>query len=68
LISARNKFRGTITDIKLKDIIGEVRVKLKGTIRVKCVITWEAAEELNLKAGDKVSALIKATEVMIEKK
>jgi len=38
-----------------------------GEHRVTGVITREAAEELALKEGDSVVAVIKATEVMVEK-
>jgi molybdopterin-binding protein len=38
-----------------------------GDHRVTGVITREAAEELELKEGDSVVAVIKATEVMVEK-
>jgi molybdopterin-binding protein len=38
-----------------------------GDHRVTGVITREAAEELELKEGDAVVAVIKATEVMVEK-
>jgi molybdopterin-binding protein len=34
---------------------------------VESVITKRSAEEMKLKAGDEVSAVIKSTEVMLEK-
>ena len=36
-------------------------------IFIESVITRRSAEELNLKQGDNVTAIIKATEVMIQK-
>jgi len=34
---------------------------------IESVITWDSAEERHLKKGDQVAAVIKVTEVMIEK-
>jgi len=38
-----------------------------GTSVIESVITKRSAEEMKLKVGDKVSAVIKSTEVMLEK-
>jgi len=43
-----------------------VTVKVDNNV-IESVITKRSAEELNLKRGDKVTAVIKATEVMIHK-
>lgn len=65
-ISARNRLVGKITEIKLGDILAHVTVKV-GDNLVESVITRASAEELKLKVGDTVGAIIKATEVMIQK-
>ncbi|HST09993.1 MAG TPA: TOBE domain-containing protein [Terriglobales bacterium] len=65
-ISARNKLRGTIEEIKLGDITAHVVVRM-GDNLIESAITRGSAEELNLKQGDTVSAVVKATEVMIQK-
>lgn len=65
-ISARNKLRGTIEEIQLGDIVALVLVRV-GDNLVESVITRRSASELGLKKGDTVTAVIKATEVMIEK-
>ncbi len=65
-ISARNHLKGKIVDVKLGDLIAQIRISVEaGT--VESIITRESAEELNLNKGDSVSAVIKATEVMISK-
>ncbi len=65
-ISARNHLKGKITDIKLGDIMAQVTVKV-GQNLIESVITRQSAQELGLKKGDEVTAVVKATEVMISK-
>jgi len=65
-ISARNKLRGTIEEIQLGDVMAHVVVQV-GDSLIESVITRRSADELKLKEGDTVSAVIKATEVMIQK-
>ena len=65
-ISARNHLKGEITDVLLGTVTALITVKI-GDNLVESVITKRSAEELALKKGDKVTAVIKATEVMIQK-
>lgn len=67
-LSARNRLKGTVTKIKKGGVVAGVEIKLAGSgSLVYSVITLEAVDELNLKVGDKVAAIIKSTEVMISK-
>jgi molybdopterin-binding protein len=65
-ISARNKLRGKIEEIQLGDVMAHVVVRV-GDNLIESVITRRSADELKLKKGDTVSAVVKATEVMIQK-
>ena len=65
-ISARNKLRGKIEEIQLGDIMAHVTVRV-GDNLIESAITRRSADELKLKKGDTVSAVVKATEVMIQK-
>jgi molybdopterin-binding protein len=65
-ISARNKLRGTIEEIQLGDVMAHVVVRV-GENLIESVITRRSADELKLKKGETVSAVVKATEVMIQK-
>jgi molybdopterin-binding protein len=65
-LSARNHLKGEITDILLGTVTALITVKV-GDNLVESVITKRSAEEMGLKKGDKVIAVIKATEVMIQK-
>jgi molybdopterin-binding protein len=65
-ISARNQLRGTIQQIVLGNVMAHVVVRVGENV-IESVITRRSAEELELKQGDTVTAIIKATEVMIQK-
>jgi molybdopterin-binding protein len=65
-LSARNHLRGRIKDVELGDIMAHIVVTV-GDNEIESVITRRSAEELNLKPGDEVVAVIKSTEVMIQK-
>jgi len=65
-ISARNQLQGKVLKVILGDIMAHVDVKI-GKSQIESVITRRSAEELGLKKGDKVTVVIKSTEVMLEK-
>jgi molybdopterin-binding protein len=65
-LSARNRLQGTVDDIIWGDVLAHVTVRI-GEDVIESVITRRSGEELQLKKGDRVSAVVKATEVMIEK-
>jgi len=66
MLSARNRFEGKIKSLKLGTVMAEVVVGV-GSLEFVAAITRGSAESLGLKAGDTVKAVIKATEVMIDK-
>jgi molybdopterin-binding protein len=63
-LSARNQLRGTVKSVKLGSIMAEVVVDLNGQ-EVVSAITRGSAERLGLAEGTQVTAVIKATEVML---
>jgi len=65
-LSARNHLKGEVMDVLLGTVTALITLKVGDNV-VESVITKRSAEELNLKKGDKVTAVIKATEVMIQK-
>jgi len=65
-LSTRNQLAGKVTDVKLGGIMSEVTVDVAGQ-PIVAAITRESAERLELAAGDEVTVLIKATEVMLGK-
>ena len=66
MLSARNQFKGTIKSVKLGNVAAEVIVEV-GSLEVVSMITRASAEQLGLKVGDQVRAIIKSTEVIIDK-
>ena len=65
-LSARNRLKGKIVELQLGSVMAHVAVKVGENV-VESVITRRSAEEMKLKVGDTVSAIIKSTEVMLEK-
>jgi molybdopterin-binding protein len=65
-ISARNQLKGTIKQISRGSVNGEVIVDIGGQI-VTSSITLVSIDRLALKVGDSVTAIVKATDVMIGK-
>ena len=65
-LSARNRLEGEIVELQLGGVMAHVAVRV-GTNVIEAVITRRSAEEMKLKVGDKVAAVIKSTEVMLEK-
>jgi len=63
-ISARNQLRGTVREIKRGEAIANVAVDVAGQ-RIVASITVEAVDELALSEGSEVTAVIKASDVMI---
>jgi len=66
-LSARNQVKGTIKEIKIGSVMAKVRVEIPGGNVINSMITIDSVEELNLKVGDEVFAVIKSTDVMIAK-
>ena len=65
-ISARNQLTGRITEILLGEVMAHVSVRVGKNV-IESVITRRSAEQLGLKKGDTVTAVIKSTEVMLMK-
>jgi len=66
-ISARNRLKGVVKGVEKGDVIAKVKIEIGAPVVVTALISKEAVEDLNIKTGDSVEAVIKATEVMIAK-
>jgi molybdopterin-binding protein len=64
-ISARNQIKGTVVDVKKGATTSHVRVDIGGGNIMTSAITNEAVDELGIKAGGKVTVVVKASDVMI---
>jgi molybdopterin-binding protein len=65
-VSARNQLKGEITDIVLGTVMAHITIQVGENV-IESVITRRSADEINLKKGDSVTAVIKATEVLVAK-
>jgi molybdopterin-binding protein len=63
-LSARNKLSGTVKSVNRGEAIANVELEVSGQ-RLVASITVEAAEELGLEPGRQVTAVIKASDVLI---
>ena len=66
MLSARNQLKGTVKSVKLGNVMAEVVVQV-GDLELVSAITRGSAEALGLKQGDSVTAVIKSTEIIIDK-
>jgi molybdopterin-binding protein len=63
-ISARNQLKGTVRAIRRGEAIANVQLDVAGN-RLVASITTEAVDELGLSEGSEVTAVIKASDVML---
>jgi molybdate transport system regulatory protein len=66
-LSARNAFDAKITKIERGEITSLVRMSSVSPVQLTSIISKEAVEDLELREGDRVKAVVKATEVMVAK-
>ena len=66
-ISARNAIKGRIKSVEKDGVAAKVKIEIEVPATITSLITSEAAEYLKLKKGDRVKAIVKATEVMVGK-
>ena len=65
-VSGRNQLAGKVVSIRIEGLLAEVVLSI-GDAHVTAIITAGAVRELQLKKGDAAAALIKSTDVMIER-
>ncbi len=65
-LTTRNQLRGAVQGVVTGSVMAEVRVDVHGE-QLVAAITRHSAERLNLREGDAVTVLVKATEVMLAK-
>lgn len=66
-LSARNAVKGTIENIHKGAVTTTVKIDVGHGIHITSSITNDAAEDLALKTGDSVTAIIKSSDVIIGK-
>ncbi|HKL30386.1 MAG TPA: TOBE domain-containing protein [Natrialbaceae archaeon] len=66
-LSARNRLSGTVKSVRSEGLMGEVVVELDDGQEITSTITSNSVDRLGIEEGDEIDAVIKATEVMVEK-
>jgi molybdopterin-binding protein len=65
-LSARNRFNGVVTDVKVDGPIAQVELVVSDPVRLVAVVTRDAVEELGLRPGMPATAIVKSTSVMVQ--
>jgi len=65
-MSARNRLRGTVREVKVDGLLAQVEIVVTEPARVVAIITRDAVDELGLKPGSPATAVVKSTSVMVE--
>jgi molybdopterin-binding protein len=66
-LSARNLIPGTVKSVTMGMVNAEVVIEIAPAVEVVSVITKNSVERMDIKVGDEVEAMVKATSVMIAK-
>lgn len=66
-ISARNQIAGTVTGVHPGAVNATVKVDIGGGTIVTSSVTNEAVTDLGLAVGDRVTVIVKASDVLIGK-
>lgn len=65
-VSGRNQIVGKVVSVRIEGLLAEVILSI-GDSKITAIITANAVRELRLKRGDAAAALIKSTDVMVER-
>lgn len=65
-VSGRNQLAGKVVSLRVEGLMAEVVIAV-GEQRITSIVTAGAVRELGLKKGDAVAALVKSTDVMVER-
>jgi molybdopterin-binding protein len=65
-LSARNRFHGTVREVKVDGLLAQVELLVTEPTRVVAIVTADAVAELGLRVGSSATAIVKSTSVMVE--
>lgn len=66
-LSARNLLNGIVTDVKVEGLMAQIEMVVGDPVRLVAVVTRDAVEELDLRSGMSVTAVVKSTSVMVQR-
>jgi molybdopterin-binding protein len=67
VLSARNRFRGIVREVKRDGLLAQIEIDVTEPVRVVSIITGESLDELDLRPGMSATAVVKSTSVMIQR-
>jgi molybdopterin-binding protein len=65
-LSARNRFRGVVTEVKTDGLLAQVELVVSEPVRLTAIVTSDAVADLGLRPGMTATAIVKSTSVMVE--
>jgi molybdopterin-binding protein len=65
-VSARNRFSGIVREVKVEGLMAQVEMVVTEPAVLTAIVTADAVEELGIKPGNHIVAVIKSTSVMVE--
>jgi molybdopterin-binding protein len=65
-MSARNRFSGIVREVRVEGLMAQVEMVVTEPAVLTAIVTADAVEELGIKPGNHVVAVIKSTSVMVE--
>ncbi len=65
-ISARNRFGGIVSEVKVEGLMAQVEMVITEPAVLTALVTRDAVEELGIRRGQHIVAVIKSTSVMVE--
>ena|SRR5581483_9157533 len=65
-LSARNRFSGIVTEVKVDGLMAQVELQVTEPARVVALVTRDSVESLGIRRGEPITAVVKATSVMVE--
>ena len=65
-MSARNRFSGIVREVKVDGLIAQVEMVVTEPATLTAIVTADAVEELGIKPGNHIVAVVKSTSVMVE--
>jgi molybdopterin-binding protein len=66
-LSARNRFHGTVREVRHDGLLAQVEILVTEPVRVVAIVTRDAVDELGLAPGSPATAIVKSTSVMVER-
>ena len=66
-LSARNKFRAIVTEVKTDGLMAQVEMVVSDPIRLVAVVTADAMDEFELRPGMAATAVVKSTSILIQR-